>query len=67
MALAAVDRLADALTGYRAFHATHADLLRRLGRSAESRAAYDAAIALGGNAAETAYLTRRRDQLTRSR
>ncbi|GAB2623043.1 RNA polymerase sigma factor [Pseudactinotalea suaedae] len=63
VALAAVDRLADALTGYRAFHATRADLLRRLGRSAESRAAYDAAIALGGNAAETAYLSRRRDRL----
>ena len=51
------------LEGYHAFHATHADLLRRLGRSAESRAAYDRAIGLAGNTAETAYLTRRRDQL----
>jgi len=54
------------LEGYHAFHATHADLLRRLGRSAESRAAYDRAIGLAGNTAETAYLTRRRDQLAGS-
>ncbi len=40
-----------------------ADLLRRLGRSQQSRAAYDKAIELVGNTAETAYLTRRRDQL----
>ena len=53
----------DALAGYHAFHATRADLLRRLGRSEESRAAYDRAIELAGNTAETAYLTRRRDQL----
>ncbi len=51
------------LEGYHAFHATRADLLRRLGRSEESRAAYDRAIALAGNTAETAYLIRRRDQL----
>jgi predicted RNA polymerase sigma factor len=43
--------------------ATRADLLRRLGRSQKSRAAYDKAIELAGNTAETAYLTRRRDQL----
>ncbi len=36
---------------------------QRLGRSADARAAYDRAIGLAGNAAETAYLTRRRDQL----
>ena len=31
----------DALAGYHAYHATRADLLRRLGRSQQSRAAYD--------------------------
>jgi RNA polymerase sigma-70 factor, ECF subfamily len=31
--------------------------------SQKSRAAYDKAIELAGNTAETAYLTRRRDQL----
>jgi len=63
VALAAVDRLGLALDGYHAFHATRADLLRRLGRTRESRAAYDRAIELAGNTAETAYLRRRRDQL----
>jgi RNA polymerase sigma-70 factor (ECF subfamily) len=63
VALEAVDRLADKLAGYHAYHATRADLLRRLGRRQTSRAAYDKAIELAGNTAETAYLTRRRDQL----
>jgi RNA polymerase sigma-70 factor (ECF subfamily) len=63
VALAAVDRLEHRLADYHAYHATRADLLRRLGRSQQSRAAYDKAIELAGNTAETAYLTRRRDQL----
>ena len=61
--LAEVDRLTGDLDGYHAFHAARADLLRRLGRSSESRAAYDRAIGLTGNTAEQAYLARRRDQL----
>ena len=61
VALAIVDRLP--LTTYHAWHATRADLLRRLGRSAEARAAYDAAIALTENQAERAYLSRRRGSL----
>jgi RNA polymerase sigma-70 factor (ECF subfamily) len=61
VALAEVDRLL--LEGYHAWHATRADLLRRLGRSAEARAAYDAAIRLTENQAERGYLGRRRDQL----
>jgi RNA polymerase sigma-70 factor (ECF subfamily) len=65
VALAAVDRLEDKLAGYHAYHAARADLLRRLGRSQDSRAAYDRAIELAGNTAETAYLTRRRDELAR--
>ena len=63
VALAQVDALGGPLDDYHAFHATRADLLRRLGRSADSRAAYDRAIALAGNSAESAYLTRRRDEL----
>ena len=63
VALATVDRLEDKLSGYHAYHGTRADLLRRLGRGQESRAAYDKAIELAGNTAETAHLTRRRDQL----
>jgi RNA polymerase sigma-70 factor (ECF subfamily) len=63
VALAAVDRVEEKLADYHAYHAARADLLRRMGRSQESRAAYDKAIELAGNTAETAYLTRRRDQL----
>ena len=63
VALAAIDRLAGRLTGYHAYHAARAEMLRRLGRSKEARAAYDEAIELAGNTAETAALIRRRDQL----
>lgn len=62
-ALAEVERLAEPLAAYHAFHATRADLLRRVGRSDDARAAYDRAIALTDNPAERAYLTRRRDEL----
>ncbi|MEU1387287.1 MULTISPECIES: DUF6596 domain-containing protein [unclassified Nonomuraea] len=62
VALAAVDRLGHRLAGYHAYHATRADLLRRLDRDQEARAAYDKAIELAGNTAETASLTRRRDR-----
>ena len=63
VALAEIDRLSATLDGYHAYHAARADLLRRVGRSVESRAAYDRAIQLAGNPAERGYLTRRRDQL----
>ncbi|KAB1984240.1 RNA polymerase sigma factor [Streptomyces triticiradicis] len=61
--LAAIDPLADQLADYHAYHATRADLLRRLGRGRQARAAYDKAIELAGNTAEIASLTRRRDRL----
>jgi RNA polymerase sigma-70 factor (ECF subfamily) len=63
VALALVEPLAGPLDGYHAFQATRADLLRRLGRAAESREAYDRAIGLSGNDAEAAALARRRDAL----
>jgi RNA polymerase sigma-70 factor (ECF subfamily) len=63
VALAAIDRLEGRLAGYHAYHAARADLLRRMGCSQESGAAYDRAIELAGNTAEVAYLKRRRDQL----
>ena len=66
VALAVVDRLEEKLAEYHAYHATRADLLRRLGRSQESRAAYERAIELSGNTAEAANLIRRRGQLPRS-
>ncbi|MFF1613789.1 RNA polymerase sigma factor [Amycolatopsis sp. NPDC058278] len=63
VALASVARLEDRLAGYHPYHVTRADLLRRLSRTEEARAAYGKAIELAGNTAEIAYLTRRRDQL----
>ena len=51
------------LDGYHLFHATRADLLRRLGRAAEAAAAYDAAIRCAANGAERAFLIRQRDAL----
>jgi RNA polymerase sigma-70 factor (ECF subfamily) len=57
-ALAEVEALP--LDDYHLYHATRADLLRRLGRRAEAVAAYDRAIALAGNAAERSFLTVRR-------
>jgi RNA polymerase sigma-70 factor (ECF subfamily) len=61
VALALVDRLP--LAGYHAWHATRAELLRRLGRSGEAKAEYDAAMSATRNSAERAYLLRRRGEL----
>jgi len=51
------------VAGYHVYHATCADLLRRLGCSHESRAAYGNAIELAANTAEIAYVIRRHDRL----
>lgn len=63
VALAQIEDLG--LEGYHAWHATRADLLRRLGRSEEAVIEYDAAIGATENEAERAYLSRRRAQLQR--
>jgi RNA polymerase sigma-70 factor, ECF subfamily len=64
--LAAVDDLRSAgLDSYYLFHAARADLLRRLGRSAEAAAAYAAARALTANPVEQAFLDTRRAALGR--
>lgn len=60
-ALAAVDELD--LTDYYLFHAVRADLLARCARIDDSRAAYDAAIALAGTDAESHLLRRRQNDL----
>jgi len=59
--LALVDRLE--LDASPVLHAVRADLLRRLGRVEEARAAYDAALARTRNTAEQADLRRRRAAL----
>jgi RNA polymerase sigma-70 factor (ECF subfamily) len=61
VALAEIERLD--MRDYHAWHATRADLLRRLGRSTEARVAYDAAIARAVNSAEIRFLSRRRASL----
>ncbi len=61
VALGLIDPLP--LDGYHPWHATRAHLLRRLGRTAEARVQYDAALAATGNSAERAYLTRKRGEL----
>ena len=48
------------LDDYHLYHATRADLLRRLGRRDAAAAAYDAAIARSANQAERSFLQRRR-------
>jgi len=55
-------QLADGIAGlgaYHLFHATRADLLRRLERHAEAAAAYRRALDLATNPVERAYLERR--------
>jgi RNA polymerase sigma-70 factor (ECF subfamily) len=47
------------------FHAIRADLLKRLGRTAEAAAAYATAIALTENAAEKSFLHGRLESLDR--
>jgi RNA polymerase sigma-70 factor (ECF subfamily) len=51
------------LESHHMYHAIRADLLRRLGRDTDAAAAYDAAIARSGNAAERAFLDGRRRAL----
>jgi RNA polymerase sigma-70 factor (ECF subfamily) len=59
--LAAVDDLrSSGLDSYYLFHATRADLLRRLGRTTEAAAAYATARALTTNPVEQAFLDTRR-------
>jgi RNA polymerase sigma-70 factor (ECF subfamily) len=61
-ALALVDGLD--LEGYYLFHAIRADLLRRLGRSAEAALEYQAAIALTENGPERAFMEHSLQSLT---
>jgi RNA polymerase sigma-70 factor (ECF subfamily) len=59
--LAAIDGLD--LGSYHPFHVARADMLRRLGRTAEAEQAYDAALALSLNAAERDFFDQRKRQL----
>jgi RNA polymerase sigma-70 factor (ECF subfamily) len=61
-ALALVDALD--LSSFYLFHAIRADLLRRLGRTADARAAYQSAVGCTLNAASRAFLERTAQTMT---
>ena len=63
VALDGVQSLAPALAGYQPFHAARAELLARAGRHEPALEAYEMAISLSGNAAERAFLDRRRSAM----
>lgn len=56
-------KLDDALDGYYLFHATRADLLRRLDMKTDATTAYEKAIALCHNESELQFLRRRVDEI----
>ncbi len=60
-ALDTVERLG--LDGYLYYHSTRGELLRRLGRDQEARAAYRRALALATSTPERRFLTRRLEQV----
>ena len=64
-ALALVDALE--LDGYRYLHSTRAELLRRLGRTGEARAAYARALELGPSEPERRFLERRLTETAQAR
>jgi RNA polymerase sigma-70 factor (ECF subfamily) len=63
-ALPLVEALSDSLNDYHLWHATRADVLRRLGRDEEAIASYRRAHELAGNEAERRFLARRIAELT---
>jgi RNA polymerase sigma-70 factor, ECF subfamily len=64
LGLAQIDEIGASgrLENYHLFHAARADILRRLGRTAESAVAYAAALRLAGNKVEQEYLRERLKQ-----
>ncbi len=62
--LALMDTLAGELSGYHLLHAARADLLRRLGASADARRSYERALALATNESERRFLAKRLNEVT---
>ncbi len=58
-ALELIDGLTPQLNGYHLFHATRADLLRRMGASASAAHSYALALVLVTNDSERRFLERR--------
>jgi RNA polymerase sigma-70 factor (ECF subfamily) len=67
-ALALIDALAAGgdLDGYHLLHAARADLLRRIGSSAEAARSYTRALALATNDSERRFLERRLREVEQS-
>ena len=65
-ALALIDALAGDLDGYHLLHAARADLLRRIGSSAEAAKSYERALALVTNESERRFLERRLREVQQS-
>jgi RNA polymerase sigma-70 factor (ECF subfamily) len=63
-ALPLVDALQESLATFHLWHATRADLLRRLGRTADALAAYRRALELAQNEVERRFLAKRIAELT---
>jgi RNA polymerase sigma-70 factor (ECF subfamily) len=63
-ALPLVDALQSSLEDYYLWHATRADLLRRLGRTADAVSAYQRALELTQNEVEKRFLVRRLEELS---
>ena len=61
--LALLEKAAGDLQAYQPFHAAHADLLKRAGRTADARNAYRRAIDLSTNTAERVFLEARLAEL----
>ena len=61
-ALPLVESLAEQLGDYHLWHATRADLLRRLGRAEDALVNYRQALEMAGNDAERRFLRRRIDE-----
>jgi RNA polymerase sigma-70 factor, ECF subfamily len=59
-----VDALKSSLEDYHLWHATRADLLRRLGRKTEAVRAYQRALELAQNDVERRFLNRRLEELS---
>jgi RNA polymerase sigma-70 factor (ECF subfamily) len=65
--LALMAPLAEDLARYHLYHAARADLLRRLGRREEARAAYERALGLTANAVERRFLRQRLAEVSPAR
>ena len=61
--LRALEMLAQVLDAYQPFHAAHAELLSRCGRTGAALAAYDRAIDLAANPSDAVFLRHRRVQV----